>query len=50
MTEGKYTELELWMFMQKMEKEVHGDDSYLFAGDQREEEDEIDFNLRKRGK
>ena len=37
-------------FFQRMERELYGDDSYLFVGDKREEEDEIDFYLRKRGK
>ena len=44
------TELEFFRFIQRMERELYGDSSYLFAGDKREEEDEIDFNLRKRGK
>ena len=44
------TELELFRFKQLMEWEVYGKESYLFAGDKKEEEDEIDFNLRKRGK
>ena len=44
------TELEFFNFIQRNERELYGDSSYLFAGDQKDEEDEIDFNLRKRGK
>ena len=44
------SEEELYRFIQRQERDLYGDDSYLFAGDKREEEDEIDFYLRKRGK
>ena len=43
------SEDEFYRFIQKRERELYGDSSYLFAGDKKEE-DEIDFNLRKRGK
>jgi len=44
------TELELFRFKQLMEWEVYGKESYLFVGDKREEEDEIDFYLRLKGR
>ena len=44
------TELELFRFIQRQERDLYGDESYLFAGDKKEEEDEIDFYLRKRGR
>lgn len=44
------SEDEFYRFIQKRERELYGDSSYLFAGDKKEEEDEIGFNLRKRGK
>ena len=44
------SEDEFYRFIQKRERELYGDSSYLFAGDKKKEEDEIDFNLRKRGK
>ena len=44
------TELELFRFKQLMEGEVYGKESYLFVGDKREEEDEIDFYLRIKGR
>ena len=37
-------------FFQRMERELYGDESYLFAGDKKEEEDEIDFYLRIKGR
>jgi len=43
------SEEELYRFIQRQERDLYGDDSYLFAGDQKEE-DEIDFYLRKRGR
>ena len=36
-------------FFQRMERELYGDESYLFAGDKKEEE-EIDFYLRMKGR
>jgi hypothetical protein len=44
------TELEFFNFIQRMEREVYGNSSYLFVGDKREEEDEIDFYLRMKGR
>jgi len=44
------SEEELYRFIQRQERDLHGDDSYLFAGDQKEEEDEIDFYLRMKGR
>ena len=41
---------ECWRFKQRMERDLYGDDSYLFAGDKKEEEDEIDFYLRIKGR
>ena len=41
---------EYWRFKQRMERDLYGDDSYLFAGDKKEEEDEIDFYLRMKGR
>jgi len=35
---------------QRMERELYGDDSYLFVGDKKEEEDESDFYLRLKGR
>ena len=43
------SEEELYRFIQRQER-VYGDDSYLSAGDQKEEEDEIDFYLRLKGR
>ena len=43
------SEEELYRFIQRQERDLYGDDSYLSAGDQKEE-DEIDFYLRKRGR
>ena len=43
------TEHEFFNFIQRMESELYGDDSYLSAGDQKEE-DEIDFYLRMKGR
>jgi len=42
------SEEELYRFIQRQER-VYGDDSYLSAGDQKEE-DEIDFYLRMKGR
>jgi hypothetical protein len=44
------TELELFRFIQRQERDLYGDESYLFAGDKKEEEDEIDFYLRMKGR
>ena len=44
------SEDEFYRFIQRQERDLYGDASYLFAGDKKEKEDEIDFNLRKRGK
>jgi len=41
---------ECWRLKQRMERDLYGDDSYLFAGDKKEEEDEIDFYLRIKGR
>jgi hypothetical protein len=35
------TELEFFRFIQRMERELYGDSSYLFAGDIKKEEDEF---------
>jgi len=43
------SEDEFYRFIQRMERELHGDDSYLFAGDKKEE-DKIDFYLRMKGR
>jgi len=44
------TEHEFFNFIQRMERELYGDDSYLFVGDKKTEEDEIDFYLRLKGR
>ena len=46
------SEEELYRFIQRQERDLYGDDSYLFAGDKKEEEeeDEIDFYLRIKGR
>jgi len=37
-------------FFQRMERDLYGDDSYHYAGDKKEEEDDIDFYLRMKGR